>query len=198
MFYTHRPLKARVDLFGFYRVASRLKCTKRTGWIRKTSRADVESVADHSLMTAMLALILAQGRELDAQRCAALAVVHDLAESIVGDLLPNEVQAERKHAMERSAIGEIAGILGDGDVVLRLYEEYEAGITEEARLVHQVDKLEMALQAISYYMDGKLGGDDACEFVRGALRYVSDAELVGHVLEALRASGLECVQDSQA
>ncbi|BBE42511.1 HD domain-containing protein [Conexivisphaera calida] len=187
-----------MDLFGFYRIASRLKHTKRTGWIRKTNRADVESVADHSLMTAMLALILAQGRGLDAHRCAALAVVHDLAESIVGDLLPNEVPAERKHAMERSAIGEIAGILGDGDVVSRLYEEYEAGITEEARLVHQVDKLEMALQAISYYMDGKLGGDDACEFVQGALRYVSDAELVGHVFEALRASGLECVQDSQA
>ena len=182
-----------MDLFGFYRVASRLKYTKRTGWIRKTPQADVESVADHSLMTAMLALILAKGRGLDAQRCAALAVVHDLAESIVGDLLPNEVSAERKHAMERDAIGEIADVLGDGDIVSRLYEEYETGMTEEARLVHQVDKLELALQAVSYYMDGKLEDDDACEFVQGALHYISDAELTGYVLEALRASGLACV-----
>ncbi|MGC9117081.1 MAG: HD domain-containing protein [Conexivisphaera sp.] len=181
-----------MDLFGFYRVASRLKVTKRAGWARRTPSADVESVADHSLMTSMLSLILAEDRGLDAQRCAALAAVHDLAESVVGDMLPDEVPPDEKHAMEREALAAIAGLLGDGEILLRLYDEYELGETAESRLVHQVDKLEMALQAISYYMDGLLSREDACEFVEGALRHISDHVLVEHLRSALRSSGLSC------
>jgi putative hydrolase of HD superfamily len=193
MFYTHRRLSAAVDILEFYRVASRLKGVRRAGWVRKIPSVDVESVADHSLMAAMLSLVLAEDAGLDAHRCAAMAVVHDLAESVVGDLLPDEVPQDEKHARERAAIDSIAESLGGSDVLLSLYSEYDAGTSDEARLVHQVDKLEMALQAISYYMDGILARDDACEFVEGALRYISDRALIEHIRGALRSSGLVCI-----
>lgn len=181
-----------MELFEFYRIASRLKRTKRVGWARRIVGEDVESVADHSLMTAILSMIIASDRGLDAHRCAALAVVHDLAESIVGDLPPDELPAERKHAMEREAMDELTDVLEDGDILSRLYREYEEGGTEEARLVHNVDKLEMGLQALSYYLEGKLRGDEACEFVEGALRYISDGEIAEHLLDAARRYGLKC------
>lgn len=181
-----------MDLFGFYRVASKLKVIRRAGWAKRAPSADVESVADHSLMVSILSIVLAERLGLDPSRCAALAAIHDLAESMVGDLLPEEARPEEKHARERAALAAIAGSLGDGDALLRLYDEYERGATPESRLVHQVDKLELALQAISYYMDGVLDGQDACEFVRAALRYLRDGDLADHVQAALRASGLVC------
>ncbi len=190
------PAAGHVDLLGFYELASRLKRVRRAGWARRSPGADVESVADHSLMTALLSLVLAHERGLDELRCAAMAAVHDLAESVVGDILPDEVDPDVKHSMERDALQKILRPLGeDGSPLWRAYQEYEAGVTPEARLVHQIDKLEMALQAVSYYRDGVLGASDACEFVRGALRYIDDPEIEGYVRAAAKGAGLDCGPD---
>ena len=42
-----------------------------------------------------------------------------------------------------------------GQEILELWKEYEAGVTEEAKLVKDMDKLEMILQALEYETDGK-------------------------------------------
>ncbi|KAJ3607135.1 hypothetical protein NHX12_026649 [Muraenolepis orangiensis] len=64
------------------------------------------------------------------ERCMKLALVHDMAECIVGDITPmDNVSKEEKHRREK---------------------EYETQSSPEARLVKQFDLLEMILQAHEY------------------------------------------------
>lgn len=82
-----------------------------------------------------------------------MSIVHDLAESIVGDITPYDgryspvmvvdevyvgVSKDEKYKLEEKAIKEICSTLGDSAVgkdILDLWAEYEAGSTPEAILV---------------------------------------------------------------
>jgi putative hydrolase of HD superfamily len=139
------------EVLRFLRLAGRLKETARAGWgLRGIGHA--ESVADHSFRVGLLALVLARDADppLDRERCVAMALVHDLAESIVGDITPFDgVSGEEKNRRERAAMECLSALLGDGEV-LRLWEEYQAAETAEARLVKDLDRLETVLQAAEY------------------------------------------------
>ncbi len=155
------PAAQAVDFLG---VARGLKTTPRTGWVRRGVHG-VESVADHSWRVALMALVGAEGVPgLDANRAVQIALVHDLAESIVGDIAPGDgVPAEEKHRREASAMERLEGILGGGTGarVRALWDEYEAGKSPEARFVKDLDKLEMILQAKEYEEEQ---GTDLSEF----------------------------------
>ena len=75
-----------------------------------------ESVAEHTFGVALLALLapaLADDN-LDREHCAALALVHDLAESNVGDITPHDaIDAATKRQREESAMGQLAQALRD-------------------------------------------------------------------------------------
>jgi len=85
-------------------------------------------------------------------------MVHDLAESIVGDITPHcGVSDADKHARELAAMEKIRDVLGSGsggDEMLELWKEYEAGETPESKLVKDLDKIEMILQALEYEAEG--------------------------------------------
>ncbi len=163
-----------------------LKQLYRQGWLRRGVPAErCESVADHVLGTALLAMQLADaGRpELDAERVLRLALIHDLGEAHAGDLTPADgVSAEDKHARERDGVRRVVDGLPGGARLLALWDEYEAGTTPEARFVRQVDKLEMALQAAVYEGQG-LG--DLGEFLDSAREAIGDPELLA-LLDSLR------------
>jgi putative hydrolase of HD superfamily len=139
------------EVLRFLRLAGRLKETARAGWGLR-GVGDPESVADHSFRVGLLALVLSGGSDppLDRERCVAMALVHDLAESVVGDITPYDgVSADEKHRREREAMERLAAMLGDAEL-LRLWEEYQAAATPEARFVKDLDKLETVLQAAEY------------------------------------------------
>jgi putative hydrolase of HD superfamily len=148
--------------------ARRLKSLKRAGWAQRGVR-EPESVAEHSWRVALMTLLAAPQNDanVDAGRAVAIALVHDLAETVVGDITPNDgVDDMRKEAMEREAMATLTEALGArGRDVRALWEEYEAGETEEAKLVKDMDKLEMIMQAQEYENDGNTGrGEDLEEF----------------------------------
>jgi putative hydrolases of HD superfamily len=113
----------------------------------------------------------------DTNKCIRMALVHDLAEATVGDITPFcGISDAEKHAQELAAMKELTSKLsrlgfgtaaadstGDGstnlvgDEILNLWKEYEAGQTAEAKLVKDMDKLEMILQALEYEQDGQNG-----------------------------------------
>lgn len=139
------------EVLRFLGLAGRLKETPRAGWGLR-GIADPESVADHSFRVGLLALVLSRRADppLDRERCVAMALVHDLAECIVGDITPYDgISTAEKHRREREAMERLAAMLGDGEV-LRLWEEYQAAETAEARFVKDLDKLETVLQAAEY------------------------------------------------
>jgi len=150
-------VRALVELFT---AARGLKTCARAGWTQRGVRR-VESVADHSFRVALMTMMCAPLCEecVDRDRALRMALVHDLAECIVGDITPHDGVSETEKArMEGEAMGDLTRALGaGGDDARTLWEEYEAGTSAEARLVKDMDKLEMILQAQEYESEGDAG-----------------------------------------
>ncbi|ETV98813.1 hypothetical protein H310_08318 [Aphanomyces invadans] len=137
----------------FLRICGQLKRLKRTGWVNHKVNGP-ESVADHMYRMAMCTLLLDGDSSVDKTRCIKMAIVHDLAESYVGDITPHDgVSNAEKHRLELNAINEICHKLGHSQAALEikeLWHEYEDAATDEAKLVKDIDKFEMILQADEY------------------------------------------------
>jgi len=165
-------------LLEAYLEFNHLKDVYRKGWLRRgLSLERCESVADHILGVAMLAWWACDQfyPALNSEKALRLALVHDLGETYVGDLIPaDSVDAQEKHSRERDAVRIVLGKLAKGQDYLALWEEYEAGQSGEAWLVRQLDRLEMAFQALVYEREG-LGNLD--EFFQSASQAIQAPEI---------------------
>jgi putative hydrolase of HD superfamily len=156
-------------LLRFFHLAGRLKDTPRAGWALR-GIASPESVAEHSYRVALMALVLAPGAgaPLDVSRCVALALVHDLAEALVGDITPYDgVSGDEKRRREEEAMRHLAELAGD-DRLLALWREYDAAESAEARFVKELDKLETVVQAAEYEQRGDAPAEALDEFWENA------------------------------
>jgi putative hydrolase of HD superfamily len=156
-----------------------LKQLYRQGWLRRGVPAErCESVAEHSLGVAVLALWLAEAYfpKLDAGVVLRMALLHDFGEIYAGDIIPADgVPAERKRQLERQSVAQVFSGLPQGGEYLRLWEQFETGDSPEALFVRQVDRLEMGLQAAVYNAQGLEGMG---EFIESARQALSDPELL--------------------
>jgi putative hydrolase of HD superfamily len=148
--------KSTSDLITFFEYVLRLKRVNRAGWISKVRISDAESVADHSFSASAISMTLSDILGLDTERVMKMVILHDLAESITGDCIPGEVGKNEKVRKENKAMKAILHYVPRN---LRseyegIWKEYLSRKTEIARLVHEVDKLEMALQARQYRIRG--------------------------------------------
>ena len=142
------------------RLATLLKEVDRAGW-KRVGIDRPESVAAHSWGVALLALLRCPP-ELDRQKLLAMAILHDLAELRVGDLTPHDgVAKAEKHRRERAAMDELLAHRPD---LRALWDEAEEGRTPEARLLKDLDRADMGVQAERY---AELGFETA-EFLRSA------------------------------
>ena len=84
-----------------------------------------------------------------------MALLHDLAESVTGDLTPRQKQGNHKE-LEASALKKSLNDLPEPikDHYTELFTEYQDNKTPEARLVHNADKLDMLYQAREYEEKG--------------------------------------------
>ncbi|MFN4337309.1 MAG: HD domain-containing protein [Candidatus Nitrosocaldus sp.] len=173
-------------MLEFFTTACRLKRVKRKGWLVKArvSREDAESVADHSYMLALMAMVIADTKGLDACKAIRMALLHDLAESITGDYMPEEVDGKNKRAIEHDTMLRLLNTLPEGlrDEYARVWDEYANCKSEEAKLVHELDKAEMVLQARCYEYMGYRGVLD--RFYAYAEPYVND-KIVRGLLSSL-------------
>ena len=172
------------SLLQFFMMSGRLKGEMRRGWVKKLGMARPESVADHSYRTALITMLFSDSLGLDTGRAMRMAVLHDLPEAIVGDAMPEERSGKRKTDMETKAMEEILSELPREIVALyrASWKEFVEGATEEARLVRQADKLEMAIQAWEYANER---GDPslAREFWSSAREQVEDGPLLELLLQ---------------
>ncbi len=143
-----------------------LKRTSRTGWGQRAVPAP-ESVADHSYGVAYVALLLAElaDEPLDLAAVLAMAVIHDLPESLTTDIPPavwRLLPAGAKASAEREALNRIAGNTPVEERLVAWWEEMRQDSTAEARLVHDADKIDMFLQAYVYEL--QTGNRQLAEF----------------------------------
>lgn len=174
---------------GFWKYAAALKAEKRRGW-RKLGLNRAESVADHSFALGLLVALEAGRRRFDVERAVKLALIHDLEEAITGDLTPSDkrIRGASRVRVERSkAIREVLASLSPKErkSYRRLWTDLRMSRTKEAQLVHDLDKLEMALQAREYAK--KVGRARVEDFYRSAAREIKDPDL-RQVLEQIRSS----------
>lgn len=143
------------DLVRFFVQSGRLKGERRRGWVKKLGLTDPESVADHSYRTALMTMVISDSRGLDTEKALRLALLHDLPEAVVGDAMPEERSGAVKTAMETNAMEELLEDLpADVRALYReAWQEFVVGKSEESRLVRQLDKLEMAIQAWEYVQE---------------------------------------------
>ncbi|KAG0024866.1 HD domain-containing protein 2 [Podila clonocystis] len=139
----------------FLHIVEKLKRTKRTGWINNGIKP-AESIADHMYRMSIMAMLIDEKTAgVNKDRCLKMAIVHDLAESLVGDITPYDgVSVEDKHTQERNAMAHLChDLLGwseQAQEISGLWAEYEAASTPEALLVKDFDKFEMIMQALEY------------------------------------------------
>jgi putative hydrolase of HD superfamily len=140
----------------FFDMAIRLKTVPRQGWINKLGIKNPESVADHCYSMAVMAMLFSDLKKLDTGKIIKMTLLHDLAEAITGDLTPDDATRSEKEKMEKDAMKKILSTLPKPlrAGYAKLWAEYQQNSTKEARLLHQVDKLEMALQAKRYKKKG--------------------------------------------
>jgi putative hydrolase of HD superfamily len=87
-----------------------------------------------------------------------MALIHDMAEALVGDITPVDgVAKEEKSRRESTTMDYFTkGLLGKvnsgitGKELKDIWQEYEDGETLESKFVHDVDKIELVLQMVEY------------------------------------------------
>lgn len=149
------------DLLEFFGKVSELKKLKRTGWVLKGVK-NPESVADHSFMLAVLAYMYSKKFRLNSDKCVKMALIHDICEVYSGDI-PNRVRKKdkkmpdrMKRKLEEQGLKKITSPLPKNlaNEIRKLWKELEARKSREARLVNDLDKLEMCMQALEYAKSG--------------------------------------------
>lgn len=136
----------RMSVLEFLMVCQKLKTTKRTGWVKRGIQ-NAESIGDHMHRMSIIALLISD-ETVDKDKLVKMAVVHDLAEAVVGDITPHcNIPKDEKAKMERDAMESFIELLGGSKEMLeikQLWEEYEAGTTKEALLCKDIDKVYFA------------------------------------------------------
>ena len=120
----------------------------RTGWVR-SGVTHPETVASHALGVAFLVrTFLPEG--LDKAKCLDMAIIHDQAETLTGDITPFDgVDAGAKEGMESRAMRTIAQRLGTPDL-MDVFTEYQTQKTPEARFVRDMDRIHAVFKALQY------------------------------------------------
>ena len=82
----------------FFQKVLELKNVPRRGWKEKLGIDNPESVADHSYSTTVISMILSDMEGLNSEKIIRMALLHDLAESIIGDITPDHITKSEKSA----------------------------------------------------------------------------------------------------
>ncbi|KAL8792702.1 MAG: hypothetical protein Q9195_004677 [Heterodermia aff. obscurata] len=111
---------------------------------------------------------------LNIAHCTLMALVHDMAEALVGDITPVDAIPKAEKSRRESTTMDFlcsrllapsvgVGPATAGEQIRAIWQEYEDAETLEAKFVHDVDKLELVLQMVEYERRGR-GQLDLSEF----------------------------------
>ena len=133
-----------------------LKTIHRKGWKENLQINNPESVADHSYSVSVMSMILADLKGLNTEKIIKMALLHDLAESIIGDINTGSMKNDDKITKENQAMKKILLNLPSKirKSYLEIWDDYQNNSSQESNLLHDIDKLEMAFQAKFYQEKG--------------------------------------------
>lgn len=135
-------------ILDFLRAAEGLKSATRTAW---TSGGRRESVAEHTWRLCLMAMVCyADDPGVDVGRLIRMCLIHDLGETLRGDIPAPEQVAGGKSDAERADLLALVAPLPERQrtEIVALWDDYEAANSPEARAAKGLDKLETILQHI--------------------------------------------------
>lgn len=159
----------------------------RTGWTMKAI-PNPESVAEHSFQLCVMAMVFADQLGADREKLIKMAVIHDLGEIFTGDLVWSRgnmidiKKRQEKEITEAQGIERIFSKLGNSKEYLSIFKEMTERKSVEATIFWQLDKLEMAIQALEYEINTHKNLDEF--FVNTDLQLTLPffREIFGHIM----------------
>ncbi|XP_017795715.1 PREDICTED: HD domain-containing protein 2 [Habropoda laboriosa] len=177
-------------LHEFMELLGRLKHMKRRGWVVRNI-PEPETIAGHMYRMAMLSFLVDNEENLDKVKIMQMALIHDLAECIVGDITPHcGVPPDEKHRLEDEAMEDISKLLGDkGPGILEMFREYEKQESPEAKYVKDLDRLDLIMQAYEYEKrDNALGElEEFFTATTGKIRHPFIKKMASEITETRQA-----------
>lgn len=162
-----------------------------------------ESVADHSWRVAALCMLLQQESSIDITKAIEMAILHDLAESIIGDIAPSDnISKDEKKRLEHDAISYISEVLRNASgntsdcPLLQVIEEYEARESATAKAVKDLDLLDMLIQATEY--EERYGHINLQEFFDGTPVEKFQTEVIARMAHRVHTQRQSCINPSSA
>lgn len=144
-----------------------LKSIDRSGWALSGVESErIESVAEHSYGSILSAIIITQQlisdeTNIDLEKVVLMAALHDLPESMTGDIARTEAfvedkeQVRTKELAEKHAIKSIFEPMGKSfENLLHIWHEFSLGESLEARVVKGADIIDMLIHARSLEESG--------------------------------------------
>jgi len=143
------------DALSFLLTTIKSKEITRTGW-KMAGIPHPESVAEHSFQLCVIAMVFADKLGVDREKIVKMAIIHDMGEIFTGDLVWSrgsivDIEKRRKKEfIEAEGIENIFSRLGNSKEYQTIFKEMTERKSHEAEVFWQLDKLEMAIQALYY------------------------------------------------
>ena len=133
-----------------------------------------------------MSMVLSDMKSLDSEKVLKMAILHDWAESKIGDFMPDQIGYDKKSELENYAMSEILESLPEKiqNDYQNLWNEFLLRDTQESKLVHELDKLEMALQAKIY--EKEVDPERVKPFIISAVEQIIDPDVKKVLMDILK------------
>lgn len=175
-----------------------LKRISRMGWLEAgLNPSEAEDVAQHTFITSVITLLLSDSleRDINIERALKISIIHDWAETIIGDFsarVTSLIGKEVKEDIEEKAMEEfLLDKIDNGRNYLKLLKEYSENKTPESQLVHAADRISILVEANYLFKRGENSEKlkKIWRSVRGELEtYVDVFPILENLLEDLENS----------
>ncbi|MES2558305.1 MAG: HD domain-containing protein [Bacteroidota bacterium] len=141
-----------VKQISFIQEIDKLKYIQRRTKLFNSDRH--ENDAEHSWHLAMMTIVLAEhsDKPIDVLKVLKMVLIHDIVEIDAGDTFIYDSQKNHTNTdEERIAANRIFGLLPAAQAAefIAIWEEFEEGITNEAKFAKSMDRLEPLLQNVA-------------------------------------------------
>ena len=168
----------------------------RMNWMLDQSRR--EDDAQHAWHACLTAMVLQKyaARPVDIGHVIQMLLVHDIVEIDAGDTYAyGEKGYESKPQREQAAADRIYGMLpgGQGQALRALWEEFEAGETDDAKFANAVDRTQPFWG--NFYIQGRVWKENGIEAKQVIRRNEVTKEIMPEVWEAVYEQIQQAVQN---
>ena len=151
------------NILNFYEEYIKIEQVIRKGWLmREVPSPRLESVGDHTLQLIMLASVITKelGIEVDLKKLVEMLLIHDIGETIIGDISDVEKDANIKKLKEKEAVKNILSNLNDtnANYYYQLWLEMERKETDLSKLAYSLDKIDAVIKAGIYEKEYNING----------------------------------------